>query len=122
MKFCNIFNKNTKSKKKRKKKIDIFETFTKLWVSVLLTVAVLDLQLTYILAFLGSDQIAETLSITIVTEIIGVVTVYMVRAFFDSRSEGKQKLEEMKFNADNPGCPSPEGDPDPADDDENAAG
>lgn len=98
MKFNNIFKLKQKKSKSNKKKIDIFETFTKLWVSILLVVAVIDLQITYVLAFLGSDQIAETLSVAIVTEIIGVVTVYMVRAYLDSKAEGKQKLEEKKLN------------------------
>lgn len=106
MKFCNFLKKKSKEEKspKTKKKLNIFETFTKLWVSILLVVAVIDLQITYVLAFLGSEQIAETLSVAIVTEIIGVVCVYMVRAYFDSKTEGKQKLEEMKLDIEATGC------------------
>lgn len=78
-----------KQTKKRKKKVNLFETFTKLWVSVLLVVAIIDLQLSYVLAYLGRDQIAETLSVAVVTEIIGVTGIYIIRAFFDTYSEKK---------------------------------
>lgn len=86
-------NARKDGEKKDKKRIDIFQTFTKLWVSVLLIIAVFDLQLSYILAYLGRDIIAETLSVAIVTEIIGVVGVYMVRAFFDTYFEKKHERE-----------------------------
>jgi len=85
-------------KKKEKKKPSLFETFTKLWVSVLLIVGVVDLQLSYVLAFLGYDQIAETLSVAVVTEIIGVTVAYIIRAFFDTRTEKKQELEEKRLD------------------------
>ena len=39
----------------------------------MLIIALFDLQLSYLLAFLGREQIAETLSITVVTEIIAVM-------------------------------------------------
>lgn len=41
----------------------------------------------YILAFLQRDQIAETLSQTAVTEIIGVVLVYAVKSLFENLSK-----------------------------------
>lgn len=62
----NIVNEEPISKKKPK----LFETFTKLWVSILLLFALADLQLSYVLAYLGREQIAESLSVAIVTEII----------------------------------------------------
>ena len=55
--------------------------------------AVIDLQFSYILAFLGKDNIAETLSVAVVTEVIGVLAVYMVRAYFDTKSEKKMELD-----------------------------
>lgn len=81
-----------------KERVSLFQTFTKLWVTLLLIIAVVDLQLSYILAFIGRETIAESLSIAVVTEIIGVVCVYMVRAFFDTVSEKKHELEVEKFN------------------------
>ena len=83
--------------KKKNKKPSLFETFTKLWVSILLIIGIVDLQLSYLLAFLGYDQIAETLSVAVVTEILGVTVAYIVRAFFDTKDEKKQDLEERKF-------------------------
>lgn len=85
---------STKTNKKRSK---FFETFTKLWVSIVLICAVLDLQLSYILAFLGRENIAETLSVAVVTEVIGVLAVYMVRAYFDTKSEKKMELDAVEL-------------------------
>lgn len=87
--------------KKKTKKPKLFETFTKSWVTVLMIVAIIDLQLTYVLAFLGKDQIAETLSIAIVTEIIGIMVGYIVRAYFDTATESKHQLEREKLGLDN---------------------
>ena len=67
-------------------------TFSKKWVSRLMWIAVFDLQLSYLLAFLDKIQIAETLSVTIVTEIIGVMLGYFAKAFFETREE-----ENLKF-------------------------
>lgn len=85
--------KNNISIKADKKRPKIFETFTKLWVSIVLICAVIDLQLSYILAFLGRENIAETLSVAVVTEVIGVLAVYMIRAYFDTKSEKKMELD-----------------------------
>lgn len=41
----------------------------------------------YILAFMDKDQIAETLSQTAVTEIIGVVLVYAMKSLFENLSK-----------------------------------
>lgn len=91
--------KDSSEKKPKSNKPKLFETFTKLWVSVILIIAIIDLQLSYILAFLGYEQIAETLSIAIVTEIIGVSIAYIVRAHLDTKAERKQDLEDAKFEA-----------------------
>lgn len=80
-------------------KIKLFETFTKLWVSVLLIVGIIDLQLSYVLAFLGHTEIAEQLSIAVVTEILGVSVAYIIRAHFDTRQEKKQELNNRMFDA-----------------------
>lgn len=75
-------------------------TFTKKAVSTILLVALIDLQLSYILAFMGKDQIAETLSSTIADTIIGVMIGYFMKAlfetFFEKREERLNKeLEQM---------------------------
>lgn len=76
----------------------LFETFTKLWVTILLIVAVIDLQLSYVLALLNRSEIAETLSVAIVTEIIGVIAVYMIKSFLETSSENRHSLELKKLN------------------------
>lgn len=80
-----------------KKKITKRTTFTKKWINTLLVVAVIDLQLPFILAFLGRDEIAESLAIAIVTEIVGVISGYMCKSYFETKQEKKQALDEKKF-------------------------
>lgn len=57
-------------------------------------IAVIDLQLSYILAFLGREQIAEELSRTIVIEIIGVMLGYFGKSYFETREQEKVRLKE----------------------------
>lgn len=96
-----LFKSKREKKTKTRNRAKMFETFTKLWVSVLLIVAVIDLQLSYTLAFLGKDQIAETLSVAIVTELLGVVGIYMVKSFLETKEEKKHELEELLINSTN---------------------
>lgn len=65
------------------------DTFTKALVAFITITAVIDLQLSYVLAFLDKIQIAESLSTQICTTIVGVAFVYMIRAYFDTRAEHK---------------------------------
>ncbi len=57
-------------------------------------IAVIDLQLSYMLAFLGREQIAETLSQTVVVEIIGVMLGYFGKSYFETREAEKIRLLE----------------------------
>lgn len=57
-------------------------------------IAVIDLQLSYLLAFLGREQIAEELSRTIVLEIIGVMLGYFGKSYFETREQEKVRLRE----------------------------
>ncbi len=79
---------------KPKSKRSSFKTFTKTWVSRLMYIAVFDIQLSYLLAFLGKEQIAETLSITVVTEIIGVMSVYFIKSFLETRESERIRVQE----------------------------
>lgn len=83
--------------KSKPKKVKLFETFTKAWVSILMVIAIVDLQLSYVLAYLGRDQIAESLSVAVVTEIIGVMGIYLIRAYFDTATESKHDIERSKL-------------------------
>ena len=71
-------------------------TFTKQAVRAILIVAIIDIQLSYALAFLGREQIAETLSITVVTEIIAVMLGYFLKAYSETREEKRQALSEKR--------------------------
>lgn len=75
------------SRKKKRK------TFTKQAVKVILFFAIIDLQFSYVLAFLGREQIAETLSITIVTEIVAVMLGYFVKAFKETKEQENLAFE-----------------------------
>jgi hypothetical protein len=62
----------------------------------IVNVALIDLQFPFILAFLGKDNIAETLGGLIVTEIIGVFLVYCVKSFFETKEAEKIRLQEQQ--------------------------
>lgn len=76
---------------KRLKYSKWLETYTKRAVTLILTVALVDLQLSYILAFLGKDQIAETLSTTVAETIVGVMLGYFLKALFETFFEKREK-------------------------------
>ena len=78
---------------KRKKRK--FQTFTKRAVKAILFIALLDLQLSYLLAFLGREQIAENLSSDITKVIIGTILGYLAKSFFETREEEKVRLAEQ---------------------------
>ena len=67
--------------------------YTKKWVDIILTVSLIDVQMCFVLAFLGKDQIAETLGIAIITEIVAIGLGYMLKAFFETNSQKKNELE-----------------------------
>lgn len=71
-------------------------TFTKTAVKWILVLSLLDLQLSYILAFLGREEIAEDLSSTVATAIIGVMLGYFMKSFFETREEKKLEFEKEK--------------------------
>ena len=86
-------------RKKKKARRGSFSTFTKKWVGQLMYVAMFDIQLSYLLAFLGKEQIAETLSITVVTEIIGVMAVYFVKSFLETKEQEKIRIQEREMDS-----------------------
>ena len=66
-------------------------TYSKRVTSIILGVALFDIQMTYVLAFLGMTDTAETLSIALVTEVIGVLITYSVKAYLGKRNEENLK-------------------------------
>ena len=77
-----------------------FSTFTKKAVTVILIVSLIDLQLSYILAFMGKEQIAESLSSTIADTIIGVMLGYFFKALFETFLDEREKRLNKKLELD----------------------
>ena len=77
--------------KEQRRYNSMLTTFTKRAVFVILAVALIDLQLSYILAFIGKEQIAETLSSTIADTIIGVMIGYFMKALFETFFEKRER-------------------------------
>lgn len=67
------------------------KTFTKKAVAIILVVSLTDLQLSYILAFMGKEQIAEALSSTIAETVIGVMLGYFLKSLFETFFEEREK-------------------------------
>ena len=67
------------------------KTFTKKAVAIILVVSLTDLQLSYILAFIGKEQIAEALSSTIAETVIGVMLGYFLKSLFETFFEEREK-------------------------------
>ena len=70
-------------------------TFSKRMVKSIMYVALIDLQMTYLLAFLGREQIAEQLSSDITTTIVAIGLGYFAKAYLETKQEEKLKREDM---------------------------
>ena len=77
--------------KEQKRYNSMLPTFTKKAVFAILVVSLIDLQLSYILAFMGREQIAESLSTTIASTIIGVMIGYFMKALFETFFEKREE-------------------------------
>ena len=71
-------------------------TFTKKWVSRLLWLGCVWISLSYVLAFMGTVQIAESLSSTVASVIIATVLGYLCKAFFEKREEERMRYKREK--------------------------
>ena len=78
-------------------------TFPKKAVAIILTVSLIDLQISYILAFLGKEQIAETLSTTIADTIVGVMLGYFLKALFETFFEKREERLNKQLENDTEG-------------------
>lgn len=76
---------------KRTKYSKWLETYTKRLVTIIIAICLIDMQLSYVLAFLGKEQIAEALSTEIATTIIGVAIGYFMKALFETFFEEREK-------------------------------
>ena len=62
-------------------------TYTKKMVAIILLVSIVDIQLSYLLAFFDKGQVVDGLSNQLCITILGVAFAYMIRAYFDSKAE-----------------------------------
>lgn len=84
--------RNKKRRRNRfRKQRKWLNTFTKIAITAILFFALLDLQLTYVLAFMGKDQIAESLSSDIATTIVGVMVGYFLKSLFETFFEKREE-------------------------------
>ena len=67
------------------------QTFSKKAVAIILVVSLMDLQLSYVLAFMGKEQIAESLSSEIASVIVGVMGGYFMKALFETFFEKREE-------------------------------
>lgn len=74
------------------------KTFTKKWVSRLLCLGCIWITLSYVLAFMGAVQIAESLSSTVASVIIATILGYLCKAFFEKREEERMKFKREQNN------------------------
>lgn len=75
---------------KGKKKV---RQYTKSRMDIILFVSLLDIQLCFLLAFLDKAQIAETLAIALVTEVVALFAGYFPKSFFETYFQKKNELE-----------------------------
>lgn len=83
-KFKVIKNPNKKKK---------YVTFTKRWFAIILKWGIVWVNLSYILAFLGKEQIAESLSTAAITTILGAFITYALKSFGEKKI-GKEKEDD----------------------------
>lgn len=70
-------------------------TYTKRAVKALLIIGVVNGTMPFILSFFGKEPTAE-LGIAWITEIVAVILGYMAKAYFETKQERKQDLEDYK--------------------------
>ena len=75
--------------RKRKAKIQ----YTKRAITAILVVALFDLQIPYVLAFLGRENTLEELSKVILVNIIVVFFIYCLKSYFETKEEHKERRE-----------------------------
>ena len=66
-------------------------TTTKIVLYTVLIISLIDLQLTYILAFMGKYQVVESLSSTIATTLVAVIVGYFAKAFAETFAEKREE-------------------------------
>ena len=73
------------------------KTYTKRAVKALLVIGVINAEIPYVLAAFGKNPV-ETLGVAWITEIVAVILGYMCKAYFETKQQRKQDLEDFKAN------------------------
>lgn len=81
-------------KKNKKETLQKRVTFTKRWTAIILGISCIWITLSYVLAFFGKDQIAETLSETVATVIIATFIPYLCKSYFETFASEKNRIKE----------------------------
>lgn len=71
------------------------QTFTKRWVSRLLWFSCFWITASYYLAFKGKEVIAEELSSTVATIIVGTILGYFLKSYFETKEEKKCEYQNL---------------------------
>jgi hypothetical protein len=71
--------------------------FSKIIVSIMILNGIAWTWCSYYLAYIGKEEIAETLSKTVVTEILGVIAVYSLKSLFENLSKNNDWPDKTKF-------------------------
>lgn len=74
--------------------------FSKFIVMVLLVNSLIWIYMSYYLAYIGRVEIAETLSKTVVIEILGVMLVYAAKSLFENLSKNNRWPDKPERNDD----------------------
>lgn len=89
--MCIKSNRN----KHKKKPVTSMPTYTKKLVKVAVTLGLINGTIPYILSAFGRDSVSA-LGIAWITEIVAVILGYLCKAYFETKQEKKQELENFK--------------------------
>lgn len=84
-------------RRKKYKKSNSKPTFSKLWMNRLLWCCCLWITFSYLLAYLGYVEIAQGLSQTACTVIIGTMAPYFAKSYFETKAEKNLEFEREKY-------------------------
>ncbi len=87
---CRHFKKSIKSRRK---------TFTKIAVSWLLIMGVVNGTMPFVLSFFGKEPV-DGMGIAWITEVVAVILGYLCKSYFETKQEAKQSLEDWQAGKD----------------------
>jgi len=95
-----LFNRKRKSEKAK------MRTYTKFMVTVILIVSIIWVSFSYVLAAIsvirdGNMDTLESLSREVIIALIGTILGYLLKSFFETKEEGKQKIKQKELEYQN---------------------